>query len=125
MTMFILMEDGTYKSVEYDKKVPALDAAGIMSKHLYRGKEYKLPIKFIFIIEYYQMILEEQKSENGGILLAIEKECISGVFCYAKEMEYELREPICHTETVLKNCIYQVLVVIKLLLCMKLIKLLL
>lgn len=40
MTMFILMEDGTYKSVEYDKKVPALDAAGIMSKHLYRGKEY-------------------------------------------------------------------------------------
>ncbi len=56
--------------------------------------------------EYYQMILEEQKGENGGILLAIEKECISGVFCYAKEMEYELREPICHTETVLKNCIY-------------------
>ena len=56
--------------------------------------------------EYYQMILEEQKSENGGILLAIEKECISGVFCYAKEMEYELREPICHTETVLKKCIY-------------------
>lgn len=40
ITMFILMEDGTYKSVEYDKKVPAVDAAGIVSKHLYRGKEY-------------------------------------------------------------------------------------
>lgn len=40
ITMFILMEDGTYKSIEYDKKVPALDAAGIVSKHLYRGKEY-------------------------------------------------------------------------------------
>lgn len=56
--------------------------------------------------EYYQMILEEQKSENGGILLAIEHGCISGVFCYAKEMEYELREPIGNTEKILRNAIY-------------------
>lgn len=56
--------------------------------------------------EYYQMILEEQKSENGGILLAIEKESISGVFCYAKEKEYEFREPICNSEKILKNAIY-------------------
>ena len=40
MSMFILMDDGTYKSVEYDIKVPALDAGGIISRHLYRGLEY-------------------------------------------------------------------------------------
>ena len=56
--------------------------------------------------EYYQMILEEQKSENGGILLGIEKESISGAFCYAKETEYELREPICDSEEILENAIY-------------------
>ena len=40
MSMFILMDDDSYKSVEYDIKVPALDASGIISKHLYRGLEY-------------------------------------------------------------------------------------
>ena len=30
----------------------------------YRGKEYKLPIKFIFIIEYYQMILRLKRAKR-------------------------------------------------------------
>lgn len=68
MTMFILMEDGTYKSVEYNTKVPSLDASGIISRHLYRGKEYnqedypmynKEEICGVFGLRNIQKLMEE------------------------------------------------------------------
>ena len=55
---------------------------------------------------YYKMILAEQKSENGGILLAKEGNKIRGVFCYAKESGFEIREPLFDNEVLLKGAIY-------------------
>ena len=56
--------------------------------------------------EYYQMILAEQISEQGGILLACEGEKIVGVFCYAREGHVEIREPLFYDEAILKQAIY-------------------
>lgn len=44
--------------------------------------------------EYYEMILKEQKSENGGIVLAYRSGELAGSFCYAKGESYEIREPL-------------------------------
>lgn len=57
--------------------------------------------------DYYKMILAEQVSENGGILVAKRDGKIEGVFCYAKEGQFELREPLCHKREVLQYAIYQ------------------
>lgn len=43
---------------------------------------------------YYRMMLAEQKSENGGIGIVERKGKIEGIFCFAKEEQYEVREPI-------------------------------
>lgn len=43
---------------------------------------------------YYEVLLEEQASENGGILLVREQGCLVGCFMYAKGEDYELREPL-------------------------------
>jgi hypothetical protein len=40
LTMFLLMENGKYKSVEYNVEVDSYDGNAIMSKHLYRGEQY-------------------------------------------------------------------------------------
>lgn len=56
--------------------------------------------------DYYKMILEEQVSENGGILVAKQEGKIQGVFCYAKEAEFEIREPLCLDKSVLQHAIY-------------------
>ena len=55
---------------------------------------------------YYQMILAEQTSENGGILVARREGKIEGVFCYAKEENFEIREPLCCDKEVLQHAIY-------------------
>ena len=41
LTMFLEMESGKYKSCEYGVTIDAYDGEAIMSKHLYRGVEYK------------------------------------------------------------------------------------
>lgn len=56
--------------------------------------------------EYYKMILSEQKSQNGGILLLKRKGIIEGIVCYAKEEEVEIREPLVNNEESLKYCIF-------------------
>ncbi len=55
--------------------------------------------------EYYKMILAEQVSENGGILVAKRDGKIEGVFCYAKESDFEIREPLFYNKEVLQHAI--------------------
>ena len=59
---------------------------------------------------YYKMILAEQTSEKGGILLAKRGGEIEGVFCYARssgeECHFIIREPIFRKEQVLRHAIY-------------------
>ena len=38
--MFLLMENGKYKSVEYNVEVDPYDGEAIMSRHLFRGEQY-------------------------------------------------------------------------------------
>ncbi|MEE1315017.1 MAG: GNAT family N-acetyltransferase [Faecalimonas sp.] len=58
-------------------------------------------------IRYYQTLLKEQKSEDGGILLAKNNEELVGVFCYAKaEKGYEFREPLCTGKEILEQAIF-------------------
>ena len=56
--------------------------------------------------EYYKMILAEQTSENGGILVAKRDEKLEGIFCYAKETEFVIREPLCYDKAILQHAIY-------------------
>lgn len=56
--------------------------------------------------DYYKMILAEQVSENGGILVAKRDGKIEGVFCYAKETDFEIREPLFFDKPVLQHAIY-------------------
>lgn len=41
LSMFLEMESGKYRSCEYGVDVDSYDGEAIMSRHLYRGKEYK------------------------------------------------------------------------------------
>lgn len=43
---------------------------------------------------YYQNMILEQQSENGGILLAYEGEKLVAIAAYANEGEWEIREPL-------------------------------
>lgn len=45
-------------------------------------------------IHYYEVVLDEQISENGGIILVKDNDKPVGCFLYAKEQEYEIREPM-------------------------------
>ena len=56
--------------------------------------------------EYYRMMLAEQKSENGGILLVKRSGRLQGVICYAKEDSLEIREPLCRHEADLEHVIF-------------------
>ena len=55
---------------------------------------------------YYQMMLAEQESENGGILLARKNGALAGIFCFAKEGHVEIREPLFEEEILLRNAAY-------------------
>ena len=59
--------------------------------------------------EYYEMILAEQISENGGILLAMQGQTLVGVFCFGKEEQVELREPLFVEEGILEGAIYHLI----------------
>ena len=52
LTMFLLMDNGKYKSVEYNVEVDSYDGEAIMSRHLFRGEQYKQ--------EDYEMYDKEQ-----------------------------------------------------------------
>lgn len=56
--------------------------------------------------KYYKTLLEEQASENGGILLTKENGRIVGVFCFAKGEHIEIREPLCDRESMLQQAAY-------------------
>ena len=56
---------------------------------------------------YYRMILQEQQSEQGGILLARKGQELVGVFCFAKETNFELREPLFDDEEILYQAVYE------------------
>ena len=58
---------------------------------------------------YYETVLEEQTSENGGILLAKQNRRIVGVFCFAKEGHLEIREPLFFDKEVLQQAIYHLI----------------
>lgn len=55
---------------------------------------------------YYKTLLKEYASQNGGILLAREDDKIVGVFCFAKEEQIEIREPLYEHEGVLPQVAY-------------------
>lgn len=60
---------------------------------------------------YYETLLAEQTSENGGILLAKKEQKIVGVFCFAKAEgtdgeRTEIREPLCDQKEILEHAVY-------------------
>lgn len=56
--------------------------------------------------KYYQTLLSEQKSEEGGILTAKRQEKIAGICCYAKGEQFEVREPLFLGEEDLKHALW-------------------
>lgn len=57
--------------------------------------------------EYYETLLLELASEDGGILLAKRGGKIEGVFCYAKGEQLIVREPLFCNQEDLQYAIYQ------------------
>ena len=55
---------------------------------------------------YYEILLVEQASENGGILLAKEGGKIVGVFCFTKGKRIEIREPLFKRKEILEHAAY-------------------
>lgn len=55
---------------------------------------------------YYQTLLSEQGSENGGIFIAKQRGNIVGVFCFAKGDRIEIREPLFEKKEILEQAIY-------------------
>lgn len=55
---------------------------------------------------YYKVLLAEQASENGGVLLMKRDGKIQGVFCFAKGEHFEIREPLFHKKEDLEQAIY-------------------
>lgn len=56
---------------------------------------------------YYQTLLSELESEDGGILLARRDGELQGVFCYVRDKEVVIREPLCRSERELRYAIYR------------------
>ena len=56
---------------------------------------------------YYRVLLAELRSEEGGILLARRRGELQGVFCYARDKQVVIREPLCESEQELRNAIYE------------------
>lgn len=55
---------------------------------------------------YYETLLAEQESEEGGILLAKKHDKIVGVFCFAKGEKIEIREPLFEQKSILEHAVY-------------------
>lgn len=56
--------------------------------------------------DYYNMILKEQVSDRGGILLVKHHGKLAGVFCFTADGSIEFREPLFRDEMVLRHAIY-------------------
>ena len=56
--------------------------------------------------KYYQTLISELKSEEGGILIAEKDSQILGVFPYAKGHELQIHEPLMNERTFLQHAIY-------------------
>ena len=56
--------------------------------------------------KYYQTLISELKSEEGGILIAEKDSQILGVFPYAKGHELQIHEPLMKERTFLQHAIY-------------------
>ena len=56
--------------------------------------------------KYYQTLLSELASEEGGILIAKQNKQIVGVFCYAGGEQLQLREPLFKDKEHLQYAIY-------------------
>ncbi len=56
---------------------------------------------------YYQTLLSEVSSEDGGILIAEKDSRIVGVFPYAKGQALQMHEPLMREKSVLQHAIYQ------------------
>lgn len=58
---------------------------------------------------YYRTLLAEQKSEQGGIVIARQKKNIAGMYCYAKGEQYEIREPLFLHEDDFLHAVYKLI----------------
>ena len=56
--------------------------------------------------KYYRTVLAEQKSEQGGIVMAKRDAHIVGMYCYAKGERYEIREPLFLREEDFLHAVY-------------------
>lgn len=56
---------------------------------------------------YYKTLIAEQKSESGGVVMAKKQGELVGVFCYAKEGEIEIREPLFWEKTDFEQAVYE------------------
>ena len=56
---------------------------------------------------YFEMMLAEQSSQDGGIVIMEKQEQIVGMFFYAKGERYEIREPLYHDEKDFKKAVYR------------------
>lgn len=57
--------------------------------------------------DYYKILLAEQKSESGGVIMVKKQDRLAGVFLYAKEEQYEIREPLFFEKTDLEHAVYK------------------
>lgn len=56
--------------------------------------------------EYFEMFLDEQASQAGGIIIMEKQGEIVGMFFYAKGERYEIREPLYYDEKDFKKSVY-------------------
>lgn len=57
--------------------------------------------------KYYRMMLKEQQSENGQIVLVRKQGRLIGTFCYAMGEGMEIREPLFYEEADFKQAVYE------------------
>lgn len=81
------------------ENIEILDADSAMCKEMAKFAEKILSLNYNVYAQrtekYYQTILKEQKSQNGGIYCVKDGGVLKGVFCYTKEKKLEFREPLC------------------------------
>lgn len=55
---------------------------------------------------YYQMLIAEQQSESGEVMMILKQGELAGIFCYAKGEHFEIREPLFYEENDFLKAIY-------------------
>lgn len=55
---------------------------------------------------YYEMLIKEQESQDGGIIIMEKCGEIVGMFFFAKGERYEIREPLCKDKADFKKAVY-------------------